>query len=114
MKHTLGFREALLRFIDVLPLLQMKPGCSYLERDYKCMLFDAIVQLARQAVALLKHRKLDRDDDKDLKAQGKQFVRALKAEKANRKRADRSNAVTDEKDGSGSSPSDSGDAEKSE
>lgn len=36
------------------------------------------------ALAFLKQKKLDRDDDKDLKEQGKQFVAGLKAAKASR------------------------------
>ncbi|GJE91548.1 MFS drug transporter [Phanerochaete sordida] len=39
------------------------------------------------AAALLKHRNLDRDDDKDLREQGLQFVKELKAAKSRPRRA---------------------------
>ena len=51
------------------------------------------------AAALLKHRQLDREDDKALKDQGKQFVQELKDADAKRRRAGRPKGdATDEKD----------------
>ncbi|EKM52155.1 uncharacterized protein PHACADRAFT_262666 [Phanerochaete carnosa HHB-10118-sp] len=68
------------------------------------------------AAALLKHRKLDRDDDKELKEQGKQFVQELQAAKARRKHAgeqqSESPGTVPEKESAGTSETEGASAEK--